>query len=195
MWTVVLLASAGVGAFVASRSDPFPPGVEDPGVRPSSTDASTSPTLDPALVRWELTVESRTRHDLHVGGSCHSEWQVQALLTELPTGTVAGEGLATLQEPATCDFPNAQIQAGTIEIRVSGFRREGSMQLEMKEAGRDPIGGRDLGGFANTLGDMTFVFEGLGARATDVVVVERPDGDLGTYVSASRARLRCDEGC
>jgi hypothetical protein len=58
MWVGILLACAGVGAFVASRSDPFPPGVRDPGAVPSE---SPSPSK-PDLVRWELTMSSRTKH-------------------------------------------------------------------------------------------------------------------------------------
>lgn len=40
VWILVLLVCAGAGAFVASRTDPFPPGVEDPGARPRTTDLS-----------------------------------------------------------------------------------------------------------------------------------------------------------
>jgi hypothetical protein len=188
VWVGVFIVCAGVGAFVASRTDPFPPGVEDPGIR-------RSPSVDPAVVAWAFEVDSTTRHDLHVGGSCRSAWVVRADLTELPDGLVNGEGEAELRGDASCDVPNAQVQATSIAMFVSGTRRGTTIRLTLEERGREPAGSRDVGGFTNTLSEMRFVFEGLGRRATDHVVVERGDGTLGTYVSDSDALIRCTGGC
>ncbi len=34
-WAALFLACAGVGAYIAAHSDPFPPGVDRPGASPS----------------------------------------------------------------------------------------------------------------------------------------------------------------
>ena len=66
VWVGVFAVCAGAGAFVAAHTNPFPPGVEDPGAR-STTPPSTSPS--PASERWSLAMTSATRHELHVGGA------------------------------------------------------------------------------------------------------------------------------
>ena len=46
LWIGAFLACAGVGAYVAAHTDPFPPGVDDPGAHaagPVSTEVPTSP--------------------------------------------------------------------------------------------------------------------------------------------------------
>jgi hypothetical protein len=43
-WVLVFALCAALGAVVAANTDPFPPGVDDPGVRPS---ADGSPAEDP----------------------------------------------------------------------------------------------------------------------------------------------------
>jgi hypothetical protein len=43
IWIVVFAAFAAAGAYAASRTDPFPPGVEDPGAR---DDARGAPAAD-----------------------------------------------------------------------------------------------------------------------------------------------------
>ena len=92
LWVVVFAAAVGAGAFMASRSDPFPPGVEDPGARPTITPTSTPSTPSPTI--WALEMTSATAHHLHVGGSCRSYWRVRGTITIKPNGTAAGQGSA-----------------------------------------------------------------------------------------------------
>src|ERR671922_2760249 len=72
LWTFILLVCAGIGAFVASRSNLFPPEVR---VGPSPSAESPSPTPEPET-RWRITLTSRTDHRYHVGGACTSDWRV-----------------------------------------------------------------------------------------------------------------------
>lgn len=191
---VVVLAGLVVcfaaGAIVASRTDPFPPGVEDPGSRPSAT-VTDAPTV---ATRWVFTLASATRHDLHVGGSCATSWRLRTTLAEAEGGTFAGDGDAESSE-ATCTTPTAQIQADSIRLLVSGSQVGPVVRIVVREAGRDPEGARDLGGFANTLPEMGFVFQGMGERGRAVDRVTLSDGNLGTYASTNIATLTCIRGC
>jgi hypothetical protein len=185
---VVFAAAVGAGAFMASRSDPFPPGVEDPGARPitpTPTHTAPSPTV------WALEMTSATAHHLHVGGSCRSDWRVRGTITIKPNGTAAGQGSAVLSQPATCDFPQSQVQTKKIALVVTGKLADGSLRLSFSEAGRTPVGSQDLGGFTNTLSLIRPVLRirDGSERATVSVQASRPDGDLGSYSSDSRAEL------
>src|SRR4029453_17625120 len=92
MWAGILLLCAGVGAFLASRSTPFPPGVPDPGAVPSESPSST-PTPVEVEVR-SLRLVSRTTHTYHVGGWCTSDWEMDTALRIAPYGRVRGRGVA-----------------------------------------------------------------------------------------------------
>ena len=49
-WAAVFLACAGIGAYIAAHTDPFPPGVDRQGESPFPTvSPSTSPTPGPDL--------------------------------------------------------------------------------------------------------------------------------------------------
>jgi hypothetical protein len=188
LWVVVFAAAVGAGAFMASRSEPFPPGVEDPGARPitpTPTHTAPSPTV------WALEMTSATAHHLHVGGSCRSDWRVRGTITIKPDGTAAGQGSAVLSQPATCDFPQSQVQTKKIALVVTGKLADGSLRLSFSEAGRTPVGSQDLGGFTNTLSLIRPVLRirDGSERATVSVQASRPDGDLGSYSSDSRAEL------
>ena len=188
LWVVVFAAAVGAGAFMASRSDPFPPGVEDPGARPTTptpTRTAPSPTV------WRLEMTSVTAHHLHVGGSCRSDWQVRGTVTIQPNGSAAGQGSAVLSQPATCDFPQSQVQTKKIALVVTGKLAEGSLRLSFSEAGRTPVGSQDLGGFTNTLSLIKPVLRirDGSERATVSAQVSKPDGDLGSYSSDSRVEL------
>jgi hypothetical protein len=188
LWVVAFAAAVGAGAFMASRSDPFPPGVEDPGARPitpTPTHTAPSPTV------WALEMTSATAHHLHVGGSCRSDWRVRGTITIKPNGTAAGQGSAVLSQPATCDFPQSQVQTKKIALVVTGKLADGSLRLSFSEAGRTPVGSQDLGGFTNTLSLIRPVLRirDGSERATVSVQASRPDGDLGSYSSDSRAEL------
>ena len=76
-WVALFAACAGVGAFVAAHTNPFPPGVEDPGVERTPSPTPT-PTATPAGAAWSGGAGARTRHDLFVGGSCASDWRMCA---------------------------------------------------------------------------------------------------------------------
>src|SRR5919108_204377 len=87
LWAGILLACAAVGAFIASRSNPFPPGVAGGGTtsRPSS-----SPTQGPDTRRWTLVLRSQTSHTYRVGGACISHWRLRAPIRVLSSGRVIG---------------------------------------------------------------------------------------------------------
>ncbi len=187
VWVAVFGACVGAGAYMASRSDPFPPGVTDPGERPSVTPTHTPPS--PAV--WTLTMDSATRHTLHVGGSCRSDWQIEGSITIQPKGTTAGHATARLQGPVSCDFPQSQVQTKAIELVLTGTLVGNGLRLALSEAGRSPVGSQDLGGFTNTLSLIrpTFQLSGGSDAARASVNAARPDGDLGTYRSDSHIRL------
>ena len=68
------------GGVVASRTDPFPPGVGP----------TTSPTTEPPEpATWAFTLTSGTRHDLHVGGTCATDWRLRTTIAEGGGGTFA----------------------------------------------------------------------------------------------------------
>jgi hypothetical protein len=54
-WAAVFLTCAGIGAFVAAQTDPFPPGVDDPGLRPTPSTGTDAP----GLVTWPAVLSSR----------------------------------------------------------------------------------------------------------------------------------------
>ena len=187
LWVVVFAAAAGAGAFMASRSDPFPPGVEDPGARPTQSPTHTAPS--PTV--WVLSMDSDSLHRLHVGGSCRSDWTISGTITMQPSGKAAGDAIAVLRAPAACDFPQSQVQTKKIRLVVTGKLAGGSLRLSFSEAGQAPVGSQDLGGFSNTLSLIRPVIhlskDARRGRAS--VKATRPDGDLGTYSSDSALQL------
>lgn len=175
LWTFILLMCAGIGAFVASRSNPFPPEVR---VVPSPSAESPSPTPEPGD-HWRLTLTSRTNHTYHVGGSCTSDWRVRAPFSVAETGLVSGRGVARLLPGARCDFPTAQVQATTISIRVVGARSAGRLDIRLRAGSVEPRGSRDLGGFLRTLRSMRpSVRELEGARAHGRTRVEEAGDEI-----------------
>jgi hypothetical protein len=185
VWIVVFAVCAGAGAFVASRSNPFPPGVEDPGAR-----RSPRPTQSPG-VEWALSGTSATQHVLHVGGSCQSDWDFDGSVKIDAQGRATGSGVATLSGPAGCDFPQAQVQTKSLQLQISGRQSGTKIQLEFREAGRKPVGSHDLGGLINTLSiiDPTFDVGGGATVSKGIVLASKPDGDLGTYKSNNHLQL------
>lgn len=182
IWLVILVACAGVGAFLASRSNPFPPEVRVE----SPTQAPTPPPEDPTA--WRLTMTSRTRHVYRVGGSCTSDWQVRARIFVSAGGRVLGNGRAKLERGAGCDFETAQVQARSVAIRISGSRVERSLRLRFQVAEVSPPGAQDLGGFVETLPAVRFsIRERDGSSATDRTRIV--DGDGETRFARSSLRL------
>jgi hypothetical protein len=185
LWVVILLACAGVGAFIGSRSNPFPPGVPDPGARPSD---SPSPPL-PELVEWSITMVSRTTHTFHVGGSCTSAWRLEDSLRITVSGRITGSGVARLQPGAACDFPSAQVQAQRIVVRFMGLRDGDELDLRFREVGRMPAGSQDLGAFVKTLETLRVaIVERAGSEVRKQTRIEDPEDEV--YASVTTIRLR-----
>jgi hypothetical protein len=191
LWLGVFGVCAGAGAFVAAHTNPFPPGVEDPGARPT-TPAPTS--SEPVSERWNLLMDSATRHDLHVGGSCRSRWFTSGHVTVLPDGTTEGEALAELRGWG-CDFPVAQVQTRRVTLLVTGRTSGGRVVLGFKRAGVAPTGSQDLGGFLATISRLAPAIRFTDGRASAVIEASRPDGDLGRFVDNGEIQLDCATGC
>jgi hypothetical protein len=191
VWVAVFAASAGIGAFIASKTNPFPPGVEDPGARPIPSSSASPSASTTSLVGYVLGGTARTRHDLHVGGSCATDWALTIRVSIAESGRVSGTGAARLRGELRCDFPTAQTQATRVPLFVRGRRRGDLLDLTVRSGATFPEGSSDFGGLTSTLrlfptlrlaGDA-----GHGRNAGSV-----PDGDLGsyvaTYVVAARSR-------
>ncbi len=187
IWVAVFTVCAGVGAFVASRSNPFPPGVEDPGAHLTPTPTPTQPVP----TSWTLTMRVNTQHTLHEGGACRSDWNVTGTIEIQANGTAAGAADAKLAPPAACDFAQSQVQAKEIRLNVRGTRAAGVLRLSFSEAGRTPVGSSDLGGFTNTLRfihpAVKLPADAQAGHATTKVT--RSDGDLGSYSSTTLLRV------
>ena len=195
IWVVVFAACAAAGAVVAAHTDPFPPGVEDPGARsPTSATRSSEP---PSVQMWRGTWLSQTAHRFHVGGSCRTSWRA-ALTFTIDAGKIRGETTAELQGTATCDFPVAQVQAHVIRLAVGGFVEGRRLHPRFSELSRDPVGSHDLGGLTNTVRAIRpslVISVDHPMVATGDMTVTVPDGDLGRYESRSQFNLTCVSGC
>ncbi|HEX6580308.1 MAG TPA: hypothetical protein VF195_05490 [Actinomycetota bacterium] len=184
LWVVILLACAGVGAFIGSRSNPFPPGVPDPGAQPSDGPSPAPPEHD----EWPITMVSRTTHVFHVGGSCTSAWRVKGTLRISASGRITGRGVARLQPGAGCDFPSAQVQAERILVLFLGRRDGDELDLRFRDVGRMPAGSQDLGAFVKTLETLRVaIVEAAGSEVVKQTRIEDPEDEI--YRSAITIRL------
>ena len=193
LWLGVFGVCAGVGAFVAAHTNPFPPGVADPGSRPT-TPAPTSPA--PVDQRWSFGMITTSYHQFHVGGRCRSAWETTGALTIDADGTAIGRATSRLIKalPA-CDFPVAQVQTRTVGLAIAGERRGKLLILHLTEVSRAPTGSQDLGGFTSTLRLIVPTVK-LGGRMPHAsAVAKRPDGDLGFFTSESGYHIACTAGC
>ena len=146
-WAALFLACAGVGAYIAAHSDPFPPGVDRPGGSPLAS-ASASPSGPPAPERWVGSFRSFTYHQLYVGGRCTTRWRGDLRFTvDAETGSVEGTGAARLYGELECDFPIAQVQAERVELAITGRLREGQVNLRLSQTAIEPSSAGDYGGF------------------------------------------------
>lgn len=183
IWTVILLGCAGVGAFIASRSNPFPPGVPDPGA-PIPTE---TPGPGPPVTRWTVAMMSRTTHTYRVGGSCTSHWRMRTRIRVVEEGRVAGRGVARLLPGARCDFSSAQVQTERVELVITGRRDGDELDLRMREVGREPIGSLDLGAFLRTLPSLRFsLLERGGAEVSKPKRIEDPEDEIYASVTVLR---------
>jgi hypothetical protein len=168
VWVLILLACAGVGAFVASRSNLFPPEVSVPS---PSVSEGPSPSVE-RPIRWRLTLVSRTSHTYR-GGVCTSDWRMRAPMREMPNGTVTGQGVARLLPGAGCDFPSGQVQAEAIAIGIRGAREGGAFELRFRPLDVEPPGAQDLGGFEGTMSARPLSIRARdGATATRTTRIE-----------------------
>ena len=182
LWVVILLACAGVGAFIGSRSNPFPPGVPDPGAQPS--DGPSPSELD----EWPITMVSRTTHTFRVGGSCTSAWRVKGTLRISVADLITGRGVARLQRGAGCDFPSAQVQAQRILVEFLGRREGDELDLRFRDVGLMPAGSQDLGAFVKTLETLRVaIVERAGSEVRKQTRIEDPEDEI--YRSAITIRL------
>lgn len=187
-WTLVFAACAGVGAYVAAHTNPFPPGVEDPGARPSAdpTDA-TEPTGEPAGGPWLARIDTRTYHALFVGGRCAANWRIDVGIA-VADGPIEGAGAATIEGELRCTESTAQVQAERIDLRVVGMVRDGELRFRLEETGRSPDGSQELSGFLETITTGRFEMPAEeGASAP--IDIERSDGGQGTYGAVGTAVL------
>jgi hypothetical protein len=192
IWVAAFAACAGIGAFVAAHTDPFPPGVEDPGaVSPPST---TSSTPTPTGPQWSGGANALTRHDLFVGGSCASDWQLRLSFGVDAGGAVHGTGVAKLQGDLRCDFVTAQSEARSVELRVGGHQDGSLLRLTLTATVFAPTGSGDFGGLTHTLVRFLPVpIQGTSAQAAGTV--RTGDGDRGAYVATYHVHLFCVSGC
>jgi hypothetical protein len=183
VWVGVFVVAIGAGAFVASRSDPFPPDVDGKSATPGA-----SPTL--TTDHWMLRTTTRSAHILHVGGTCRGLWIMNAPLVATPDGTVAGTATAKLAGRVTCPFATSQVEALRIPVDIAGHIGSGAMVLVFRaDSGTQPAGSTDLAGYAPALSVIRLPVDGTSASATLTTVV--PDGDQGTFRSIMRARIAC----
>ncbi|HJR99119.1 MAG TPA: hypothetical protein VJ979_14595 [Actinomycetota bacterium] len=184
VWVLVFAMCAAVGAVVAANTDPFSPGVDDPGVRPS--DGGGTPAEDPSA-SWLVRIDARTSHDLFVGGRCAARWRIDVGIAATD-GPIDGAGAATLRGELRCDEPTAQVQAERIELRAVGTTRGGELRFRLEETGRDPEGAQELSGFLDTIPRLRLR---LPARdgATATFDVQFPDRGQGTFGSAGTVGL------
>jgi hypothetical protein len=185
MWTFILLVCAGIGAFVASRSNPFPPGVRDPGAQPG---APTTPGPGPdEATAWTITMRSRSTHTFRVGGSCRSDWRLRGRIRVGAGGRVSGSGVAHLLPGAGCDFPSAQVQSARVHVGIVGRRDGGALDLRFREMSLEPAGSQDLGGFVKVLPTLRISIRARsGAEESTRKRIEDPEDEIYAGVTIIR---------
>jgi hypothetical protein len=186
LWVLVFAAAIAAGAYQASKSNPFPPGVEDPGARPTQTPRHASPS-SPAATTARLQMQITSTHVLHVGGSCQSHWRVAGTMAIEASGRANGQATATLTGAVHCAFQQSQVETKAIKLTVAGKTVGGRLRLSFSEAGRSPVGSQDLGGLPNTLALIHPEVSPHGGSAS--VLATKPDGDLGHYTSSTHLQL------
>jgi hypothetical protein len=187
-WAAVFLACAGVGAYIAAHSDPFPPGVDRPGAVPTES-ATPTPSAPPSPATWVGSVRSFTYHQLYVGGRCTTRWRGTLGFTVDDEGDVEGTGTARLFGALACDFPIAQVQLRRIGLDVTGRLRDARLTLRLAQASVSPSGGHDFGGFGAFLPLRVRLAVRDGASVDRVVRHRVDEQGHGAYFSSTRFRL------
>jgi hypothetical protein len=202
LWTTAFLGAAGIGAFVAAHSNPFPPNVDGSGgVGPSVGLTSGPAPASPSQV-WKGTITSTTSHRLYVGGSCQSDWRGTILLTVHDDASIRGVGTVRRVGPLRCDFSTDQAQIARFSLIAVGTATSRGFELHLTEAASTPSSGADdYGGFLRTVlrPGARSVLEvpataALAAAGTIPMQVVDAEG-RGRYVSRTRVRLGCQRRC
>ena len=190
VWAAVFITCAGVGAFIAAHTDPFPPGVDRPSASPTGSESvSPTPSPVPVPVKWVGSLHSSTYHQLYVGGRCTTRWLGYLHFTIAESGKVEGSGAAHLSGPLECDFPIAQVQIRRIELTLSGRVREGRLTLHLEQAAISPSSAHDFGGFEAFL-PVRITLTVRHDAARDRVVRQRIDEQgRGTYFWSTGFRI------
>jgi hypothetical protein len=184
LWILLFAGCAGVGALIAARSNPFPPGVEG---GPSQT---TSPS--PQARSWTLRFESDSWHRFYYGGRCRSIWKGSVKMTASSDGAIDGTGRARLVGRLVCGFPNAQIQARVLDLLVRGHVSGQDLVLTISASSVLPHSSHDYGGFMATVLRRAVTLP-LGART-----LRRSSLDStgrGKYSSETTFALGCTAAC
>ena len=186
VWALVFAVCATVGAVVAANTNPFPPGVEDPGVRSSAAPSGT-PEPSTSGGSWLVRIDTRTYHDLFVGGRCAANWRIDVGIA-VADGPIEGAGAAVRKSELRCDEPTAQVQAERIELRAVGGLRDGVLRFSLEETGRSPAGSQELSGFLDTIPTLVLKMPVRGG-STASFDFERPDGGQGSVGAAGTVVL------
>lgn len=187
VWTIVFATCAAVGAVVAANTNPFPPGVEDPGARPSAVSPTVDPDPSASGGSWLVRIDTRTYHDLFVGGRCAANWRIDVGIA-VADGPIDSAGAATLKSELRCDEPTAQVQAERIDLRAVGVLRDGELRFRLEETGRSPAGSQELSGFLETIPTLHLEMPARDG-ATASFDFEIPDGGQGTFGAAGSVVL------
>ncbi len=192
-WAALFLGCAGVGAFVAAHSDPFPPAVDRPS---GSATVSVPPSsATPAAPdRWSGSLRSFTYHELYVGGRCSTQWRGSLRFTVDGAGRIEGSGVARLAGKLECDFPIAQVQAERIRLAVSGRLGTGALVMHLARVAVEPSGSQDFGGFVGVT-PIRVVFRLRDDKVSGRYVRERIDEEgRGTFHWSTEFRLARVDG-
>jgi len=202
VWFAVFAGAAGVGAYIAAHTEPFPPGV-DPGNQFQQTPSPT--TVQP---RWRVEIASATRHDLYVAHftsipqHCDVRWKSAVTFTvDSDTGRLRGTGTARRLGKLRCTFQQAQAELEEIDLKVVGTYEHGKVHMHLVNTAQSPLGADDYAGFTRT------VLTGGGRSAFDIAIpstsgtqggtfsFSNPDGDRGFYRSTNDFQISCIRGC
>jgi hypothetical protein len=184
LWVLLFAGCAGVGALIASRANPFPPGVQ------GGPTATISPT--PQAKTWTLRFVSATSHRLFYGGRCRSKWKGSVKVTAAADGSIGGMGRARLVGRLKCGFPNAQIQTKVLDLIIHGTTRGTDLVLAIRAASASPTGSRDYGGFVATVLRRDLRLP-VGVRRLHMSA--RDSTRKGRYSSRTSFTLSCTASC
>jgi hypothetical protein len=175
-WAVVLVGCAALGAFVASRSHPFPPDVS------GRENAHERPTR----LMWAVSLQLRTTHTPSSGNSCSATWDVKIVFPNFgraPRGT----GTATRVGDLRCDASNAQREADAMKVPLRALLRGPEFRIRLASGPLSPEDAQELSGLAPVVDGLHLHLE-TGSSAP--VRREVEDGRGGLSVGVGRATIR-----